>query len=88
MAGIKKLSRDRQKKASIHNKKLRECKEHFNNERNKLRMETELFITEGDSAAGSLTKARNVKTQAVLPLRGNPLTAMANPKRLSTKMKS
>ncbi len=82
MAGIKKLSRERQKKASIHNKKLRECKEHFNNERDKLRMDTELFITEGDSASGSLTKSRNVKTQAVFALRGKPLNCYGKSKKV------
>ncbi len=82
MAGIKKLSRDRQKKASIHNKKLRDCKEHFNVERDKLRMETELFITEGDSASGSLTKTRNVKTQAVFSLRGKPLNCYGKSKKV------
>ena len=82
MAGIKKLSRERQKKASIHNKKLRDCKEHFNNERDKHRMDTELFITEGDSASGSLTKARKVKTQAVFSLRGKPLNCYGKSKKI------
>jgi len=82
MAGIKKLSRDRQKKANIHNKKLRDCKEHFNEMRDKSRMETELFITEGDSASGSLTKARNVKTQAVFALKGKPLNCYGKSKKI------
>lgn len=82
MAGIKKLSRERQKKANIHNKKLRESKEHFNNLRDKLRMETELFITEGDSASGSLTKARDVRTQAVFALKGKPLNCYGKSKKV------
>ncbi len=82
MAGIKKLSRERQKKASIHNKKLRECKEHFSNLQDKLRMDTELFITEGDSASGSLTKARKVRTQAVFALKGKPLNCYGKSKKI------
>lgn len=82
MAGIKKLSRERQKKANIHNKKLRDCKEHFNVEKDKLRLETELFITEGDSASGSLTKARNVRTQAVFALKGKPLNCYGKSKKV------
>jgi len=82
MAGIKKLSRERQKKASIHNKKLRDCKDHFNVEKDRLRMETELFITEGDSASGSLTKARSVRTQAVFALKGKPLNCYGKSKKV------
>jgi topoisomerase-4 subunit B len=72
MSGIKKLARERAKKANLHNKKLRDCRIHFdsNDER---RMETTLFITEGDSASGSITKARDVNTQAVFSLKGKPL---------------
>ena len=72
MTGIKKLARERAKKASLHNRKLRDCRIHFdtNHER---RMETTLFITEGDSASGSITKARDVETQAVFSLKGKPL---------------
>lgn len=73
LAGIKKLARERQKTASIHNKKLRDCKQHFNEPRDPLRDQTQLFITEGDSASGSLTKARDVQTQAVFALKGKPL---------------
>jgi len=73
LAGIKKLARERQKKASIHNKKLRDCKEHYSDPKSKNGHLTQLFITEGDSASGSLTKARNVFYQAVFALKGKPL---------------
>jgi topoisomerase-4 subunit B len=72
MSGIKKLARERAKKASLHNRKLRDCKVHFNSSHEN-RMESTLFITEGDSASGSITKARNVNTQAVFSLKGKPL---------------
>jgi len=72
MSGIKKLARDRAKTANLHNKKLRDCKIHFNSN-NERRMESTLFITEGDSASGSITKARDVGTQAVFSLKGKPL---------------
>lgn len=72
MAGIKKLARERSKKASLHNKKLRDCRIHYNSNHER-RMESTLFITEGDSASGSITKARDVNTQAVFSLRGKPL---------------
>jgi topoisomerase-4 subunit B len=72
MVGIKKLARERAKKASLHNKKLRDCRIHFNSNHER-RMESTLFITEGDSASGSITKARDVNTQAVFSLRGKPL---------------
>ncbi|SER37784.1 DNA topoisomerase IV subunit B [Pedobacter rhizosphaerae] len=72
IAGIKKLANDRAKKASLHNKKLRDCKVHFNSTHEK-RYETTLFITEGDSASGSITKSRDVDTQAVFSLKGKPL---------------
>lgn len=81
LAGIKKLARDRAKKASLHNKKLRDCKVHFNS-KNELRNETMLFITEGDSASGSITKARNVKTQAVFSLKGKPLNSFGLTKKI------
>ncbi|MBX7205966.1 MAG: type IIA DNA topoisomerase subunit B [Bacteroidia bacterium] len=73
MAGIKKLANERAKKASLHNKKLRDCRLHFNEGNNEKRLETTLFITEGDSASGSITKSRDVETQAVFSLRGKPL---------------
>jgi len=72
IAGIKKLANDRAKKASLHNKKLRDCKVHFNSTHEK-RYETTLFITEGDSASGSITKSRDVDCQAVFSLKGKPL---------------
>ncbi|TDQ08766.1 topoisomerase-4 subunit B [Pedobacter metabolipauper] len=72
IAGIKKLANDRAKKASLHNKKLRDCKVHFNSTHDK-RYETTLFITEGDSASGSITKSRDVDCQAVFSLKGKPL---------------
>ena len=75
LAGIRKLARDRAKKVSLHNKKLRDCKVHFNDFKADLREETSIFITEGDSASGSITKCRNVKTQAVFSLRGKPLNS-------------
>ena len=75
LAGIRKLARDRAKKVSLHNKKLRDCKIHFNDFKSDLREETSIFITEGDSASGSITKCRNVKTQAVFSLRGKPLNS-------------
>ncbi len=73
IAGIKKLATERAKKANLHNKKLRDCKVHYGDSRDPRRHETTLFITEGDSASGSITKARNVDTQAVFSLRGKPL---------------
>jgi len=82
LAGIKKLARERQKKASVHNKKLRDCKAHFNEPRSKRREETQLFITEGDSASGSLSKARDVETQAVFALKGKPLNCFGLSKKI------
>ena len=75
MAGIKKLATQRARKANLHNKKLRDCKVHFNDKRGdeEKKLATTLFITEGDSASGSITKARSVDTQAVFSLRGKPL---------------
>tara|TARA_Y100000589_G_scaffold321112_1_gene351989 strand:- start:3904 stop:5481 length:1578 start_codon:yes stop_codon:yes gene_type:complete len=75
LSGIRKLARERAKKVSLHNKKLRDCKIHFNDFKSELREETSIFITEGDSASGSITKCRNVKTQAVFSLRGKPLNS-------------
>ena len=73
MAGVKKLARERAKKASLHNKKLRDCRVHYNDSNKDLRFDSTLFITEGDSASGSITKTRDIKTQAVFSLRGKPL---------------
>lgn len=75
IAGIKKLANKRAKKANLHNKKLRDCRVHYDDKRgdDELKKATSIFITEGDSASGSLTKARDVKTQAVFSLRGKPL---------------
>lgn len=73
LSGIKKLARDRAKKASLHNRKLRDCRVHYNDLKDERRLETTLFITEGDSASGSITKSRDVNTQAVFSLKGKPL---------------
>ena len=73
LAGIKKLARERTRKANIHNKKLRDCRLHFNEPQKEGFDRSQLFITEGDSASGSLTKVRSVQTQAVFSLRGKPL---------------
>ena len=75
MAGVKKLARERAKKASLHNKKLRDCRVHYNDEKNEERFDSTLFITEGDSASGSITKTRNINTQVVFSLRGKPLNS-------------
>jgi topoisomerase-4 subunit B len=73
LAGIRKIARDRSKKANLHNKKLRDCRTHLTDLKDEKREETTLFITEGDSASGSITKSRDVTTQAVFSLRGKPL---------------
>lgn len=73
LAGIKKLANERAKKANLHNKKLRDCRQHLTDSKLEERFNTTLFITEGDSASGSITKSRNVQTQAVFSLRGKPL---------------
>lgn len=73
LSGIKKLARERAKKSSLHNKKLRDCRVHYNDLKHERRLETTLFITEGDSASGSITKSRDVNTQAVFSLKGKPL---------------
>ena len=75
LSGIRKLARERAKKASVHNKKLRDCRVHLNDLKKENRLESTLFITEGDSASGSITKSRNVNTQAVFSLRGKPLNS-------------
>ena len=73
IAGVTKLARERAKKANLHNKKLRDCRKHFNDSKGDNLEETSIFITEGDSASGSITKSRNVEYQAVFSLRGKPL---------------
>ena len=75
LSGIRKLARERAKKASLHNKKLRDCRVHLNDLKKDNRLDSTLFITEGDSASGSITKSRNVNTQAVFSLRGKPLNS-------------
>ena len=81
MAGIKKLARESIKKASLHNKKLRDCRAQLNSNHEK-RLETTLFITEGDSASGSITKSRDVQTQAVFSLKGKPLNSYGLSKKI------
>jgi topoisomerase-4 subunit B len=73
MAGVQKLARERAKKANLHNKKLRDCRIHLGDQKSDSRFESTLFITEGDSASGSITKSRNPDLQAVFSLRGKPL---------------
>lgn len=73
IAGIKKLANERAKKANLHNRKLRDCRFHFDQDKDERAQESMIFITEGDSASGSITKARRVETQAVFSLRGKPL---------------
>jgi len=75
IAGVKKLARERARKASVHNKKLRDCRVHYTDEKKDKAQDTMLFITEGDSASGSITKARDVQTQAVFSLRGKPFNS-------------
>ena len=82
LSGIKKLSRERAKKANLHNKKLRDCKVHYNDLKADRRLETTIFITEGDSASGSITKSRDVHTQAVFSLKGKPLNSFGLTKRI------
>lgn len=83
MAGIKKLAKKRAKEVSLHNKKLRDCRVHFNDAKdNDRKPETTLFITEGDSASGSITKSRDVNTQAVFSLKGKPLNSYGLTKKI------
>ena len=82
IAGIKKLANERAKKANLHNRKLRDCKIHLTDVKNPLNKESMIFITEGDSASGSITKARNVQTQAVFSLRGKPLNSFGLTKKV------
>ena len=82
LSGIKKLSKERAKKANLHNKKLRDCKIHYNDIKGDRRLESTIFITEGDSASGSITKSRDVQTQAVFSLKGKPLNSYGLTKRV------
>ncbi|NRR92877.1 type IIA DNA topoisomerase subunit B [Winogradskyella undariae] len=82
LSGIRKLAKDRAKKASLHNKKLRDCRVHFGDTKNDRNLETTLFITEGDSASGSITKSRDVNTQAVFSLKGKPLNCYGLSKKI------
>jgi topoisomerase-4 subunit B len=82
IAGIKKLANERAKKANLHNKKLRDCRVHLSDEKSETRHDTTLFITEGDSASGSITKSRDVQLQAVFSLRGKPLNSFGLTKKI------
>jgi len=82
IAGIKKLANERAKKANLHNKKLRDCRIHLDDQKNDLKNESMIFITEGDSASGSITKSRNVQIQAVFSLRGKPLNSFGLTKKV------
>jgi topoisomerase-4 subunit B len=82
MVGVKKLARERAKKASLHNKKLRDCRVHYNDQNKEVRVDSTLFITEGDSASGSITKTRDIQTQAVFSLRGKPLNCFELTKKI------
>lgn len=82
LSGIRKIARERAKKASLHNKKLRDCRTHLNNMKANDRLDSTLFITEGDSASGSITKSRNVNTQAVFSLKGKPLNSYGLTKKI------
>jgi topoisomerase IV subunit B len=82
LAGIQKLARERAKKVSLHNKKLRDCRVHYNDLKHDSRLDTTLFITEGDSASGSITKSRDVTTQAVFSLKGKPLNCYSLSKKV------
>lgn len=82
LSGIQKLARDRAKKSNLHNRKLRDCRVHLNDMKDERRLQSTLFITEGDSASGSITKARDVNTQAVFSLKGKPLNAYGLTKKI------
>jgi len=82
LSGIRKLARERAKKASLHNKKLRDCRVHLGDLKKDRRLDSTLFITEGDSASGSITKSRDVNTQAVFSLRGKPLNTFGMTKKI------
>ena len=82
LSGIRKIAKERAKKASLHNKKLRDCRVHFGDAKNNRNLETTLFITEGDSASGSITKSRDVNTKAVFSLKGKPLNCYGLTKKI------
>ena len=82
MAGVTKLARERAKKANLHNRKLRDCRIHYSDVKNEHKEESSIFITEGDSASGSITKSRDVNTQAVFSLRGKPLNSFGLTKKV------
>jgi topoisomerase-4 subunit B len=82
LSGIRKLAKDRAKKSSLHNKKLRDCRIHLGDTKKEAYLESTLFITEGDSASGSITKSRNVNTQAVFSLKGKPLNSYGLSKKI------
>ena len=82
LSGIRKLAKDRAKKSSLHNKKLRDCRVHLGDTKKEAYLESTLFITEGDSASGSITKSRNVNTQAVFSLKGKPLNSFGLSKKI------
>jgi len=82
LSGIRKLARERAKKSNLHNKKLRDCRVHLNELKKDKRLESTIFITEGDSASGSITKSRDVNTQAVFSLRGKPLNSFGMTKKI------
>ena len=82
MAGVTKLARERAKKANLHNRKLRDCRIHYSDAKNDRKEESSIFITEGDSASGSITKSRDVNTQAVFSLRGKPLNSFGLTKKV------
>ena len=85
MAGVAKIARERAKKANLHNRKLRDCRIHFSDVKNDRKEESSIFITEGDSASGSITKSRDVNTQAVFSLRGKPLNSFGMTKEVVYK---
>ena len=82
LTGIRKLAKDRAKKANLHNKKLRDCRIHLTDKKNERHLDTSIFITEGDSASGSITKSRDVNTQAVFSLKGKPLNSFGLTKKV------
>lgn len=82
LTGIRKLAKDRAKKANLHNKKLRDCRVHLTDKKNEKHLDTSIFITEGDSASGSITKSRDVNTQAVFSLKGKPLNSFGLTKKV------
>ena len=82
MAGVTKLARERAKKANLHNRKLRDCRVHFSDVKDERKEESSIFITEGDSASGSITKSRDVNTQAVFSMRGKPLNTFGLTKKV------